>query len=181
MESEKPHFDLISLNAPGVFGFYQPSSWIMLILREPVERPAWLSEIAGSNTYLLQVLDPNLKEFPETWSIFYIDVRDVALVHVKAAFAPVSAGNQRYLIAGPGVGTNKMVFPYGVKFNSKVREYLIKHYPGRKVAPLSREAAEENPPQIYDTSKAIETFGVKFRGFEEVIGDYMEFVFSYEK
>jgi hypothetical protein len=41
--------------------------------------------------------------------VFYIDVRDVALAHVRAAFAPKSAGNQRYLIAGPGHGTTKMV------------------------------------------------------------------------
>ena len=81
-----------------------------LICREPVERPASISEIAGSNEILLKTLDPNLKEFPKTWSIFYIDVRDTALAHVRAAFAPKSAGNQRYLIAGPGIGTSKMVF-----------------------------------------------------------------------
>jgi hypothetical protein len=58
-----------------------------------------------------------LKEFPKTWSIFYIDVRDAALAHVRAAFAPPSSGNQRYLIAGPGVGTNKMVRNEGSKAN----------------------------------------------------------------
>ena len=58
---------------------------------------------------MLQTLDPNLAAFPKTWSPFYIDVRDCALAHVRAAFAPAEAGNQRYLIAGPGVGTNKMV------------------------------------------------------------------------
>jgi len=62
------------------------------------------------------VLDPNLKEFPATWTQFYIDVRDTALAHVKAAFAPASAGNQRYLIAGPGVGINKSVWPKDITF-----------------------------------------------------------------
>lgn len=92
----------------------------MLIKSEPVERPISLSEIDGSNLYLLQVLDPNLKEFPATWSIFYIDVRDAALAIVRAAFAPSSAGNQRYLVAGPGVGTNKMVL-FKVSSQSKGR------------------------------------------------------------
>jgi nucleoside-diphosphate-sugar epimerase len=68
-----------------------------------------LSDIGGSSAILLQTLDPNLKEFPKTWSAFYIDVRDAAEAHVRAAFAPAAAGNRRYLIAGPGVGTNKMV------------------------------------------------------------------------
>jgi hypothetical protein len=74
-----------------------------------VERPKKLSEVAGSSAVLLQQLDPNLKEYGKTWSLFYIDVRDTALAHVRAAFAPKSAGNQRYLIAGPGYYTNKMV------------------------------------------------------------------------
>lgn len=68
--------------------------------------------MCGSNAVLVQVLDPNLKEFPATWSIFYVDIRDTALAHVRAAFAPKSAGNRRYLIAGPGVMTNKMVLSY---------------------------------------------------------------------
>jgi hypothetical protein len=76
----------------------------------PVERPASLSEIKGSNAIILPIFaDPNLKEIPATWSAFYIDVRDAGEIHARAAFAPVSAGNQRYLIAGPGFGTNKMV------------------------------------------------------------------------
>jgi len=156
MESQRPHFDLITLDAPGVFG-------------EPVERPASISEIGGSNAILLKTLDPDLKEFPKTWSIFYIDIRDAALAHVKAAFAPKSAGNQRYLIAGPGIGTNKMI-----------REFLIEHYPNRIVAPLSKEAVAENPQQIFDASKAAAAFGIKFRTFEEVIKDFTDFVFSYE-
>lgn len=80
--------------------------------REPVERPAKLADVGGSTAILLQNLDPNLKEYGKTWSVFYIDVRDAALAHVRAAFAPKSAGNQRYLIAGPGHWTNKMVHPF---------------------------------------------------------------------
>jgi len=76
----------------------------------PVERPSTLSEIGGSSAIFLRNLDPDLKEFPATWSAFYIDVRDCALAHVRAAFAPATAGNQRYLVAGPGIGTNRMVF-----------------------------------------------------------------------
>jgi hypothetical protein len=76
----------------------------------PVERPASLSDIRGSSAIILPLfVDPNLKEMLATWSAFYIDVRDAGEVHVKAAFAPAAAGNQRYLIAGPGVSTNKMV------------------------------------------------------------------------
>jgi len=108
METEKPQFDLISLGAPGVFGF-PPFICSWAHNRAPVERPGSLKEIGGSSAIFLQNLDPNLKEFPKTWSAFYIDVRDCALAHVRAAFAPAEAGNQRYLVAGPGVGTNKMV------------------------------------------------------------------------
>lgn len=112
MEKEKPHFDLIALNAPGVFGSHYPTRR-RADISVPVKRPASLKEISGSSAYLLQTLDPNLVEFPKTWSAFYIDVQDCALAHVRAAFAPVSAGNKRYLIAGPGVGTNRMVLMAG--------------------------------------------------------------------
>jgi hypothetical protein len=46
---------------------------------------------------------------------------------------------------------------------------------------LGKEAEEENPQQTFDASKAARTFGIKFRSFEEVIKDYTDFVFSYEK
>ena len=57
----------------------------------------------------------------------------------------------------------------------------MEHYPDRIVAPLSKEAEAENPQQIFDANKASRTFGIKFRPFEEVIRDYTDFVFSYEK
>lgn len=148
---------------------------------EPVERPSSLSEIAGSNGVLVEILNPNLKEFPKTWSPFYIDVRDCALAHARAAFAPKSSGNQRYLIAGPGVGINKMVYLVYFKFDKKIRELLIKHYPDRKFAPLSKEAEEEDPQQTFDATKAAKTFGIKFHTFDEVLKNYAEFVFSYDK
>jgi hypothetical protein len=77
--------------------------------RQPVLRPSSLSEISGSNRPLLIVFDPHTPEIPKTWSALYIDVRDMAEAHVLAAGASDSATNQRYLIAGPGVATNKMV------------------------------------------------------------------------
>lgn len=70
-----------------------------------------MSEIKGSNGIVLPLFIDHLKEMPATWSAFYIDVRDAGEVHARAAFAAASAGNQRYLIAGPGFGTNKMVDP----------------------------------------------------------------------
>lgn len=83
-----------------------------LIFSPILERPASLAEVTGSTAYLLNVLNPDLKEIPPTWSPLYIDVRDTAVAHVKAAFAPASAGNQRYLLAGPDYGTNEQVFYY---------------------------------------------------------------------
>jgi hypothetical protein len=78
-------------------------------LSAPVERPKSLSEIEGSNAMLLAAIDPNNKTIPATWSPIYIDVRDIATAHYKAAIAPAAAGKSRYLIAGPGVGLNKDV------------------------------------------------------------------------
>ena len=81
-----------------------------LILSPILDRPASLAKVGGSVASLLVVLNPDVKEIPATWSPLYIDVRDVAIAHVKAAFAPATAGNQRYLLAGPGYGTNEQVF-----------------------------------------------------------------------
>jgi len=109
METEKPHFDLIALDAPGVFGYVYQNRIGGLIESEPVEKVKSLKEISGSSAIFLQTLDPTATKIGPTWTPFYIDVRDMALAHVKALYADVSAGNQRYLIAGPGFGTNKMV------------------------------------------------------------------------
>lgn len=114
MEKEKPQFNLITLCAPGVFGYSSPLSPFpkdIVDNRQPVLRPSSLSEISGSNRPLLIVFDPRTPEIPKTWSAFYIDVRDMAEAHALAASAPDSAANQRYLIAGPGVATNKLVSP----------------------------------------------------------------------
>jgi hypothetical protein len=46
---------------------------------------------------------------------------------------------------------------------------------------LGKEAAEENPQQIFDAGKAVKTFGINFRSFDEVLKDYTSFVFSYER
>jgi len=81
----------------------------LTVNRAPVQRPKSLSEIEGSTRILLNVIDPDAKFIPYTWTPFYIDVRDIALAHYKAALATPEAGNQRYLIAGPGVETNKLV------------------------------------------------------------------------
>jgi hypothetical protein len=49
------------------------------------------------------------------------------------------------------------------------------------VAPLSKEAEEEDVQQTYDATKATRTFGIQFRTFDELLQDYTAFVFSYEK
>jgi len=46
---------------------------------------------------------------------------------------------------------------------------------------LSQEAEEENVRQTYDATKAARTFGINFRTYEEVLHDYTDFVFSYQK
>lgn len=63
----------------------------------------------------------------------------------------------------------------------KIREFLLGQFPDRKIPPLGREAAEENPQQNFDASKAAKTFGINFRTFDEVLKDFTDFVFSYEK
>ena len=64
--------------------------------------------------------------------------------------------------------------------NYKVREYILKHYPDRKVAPLSKEAEKENPQQTFDASKAARTFGINFRTLDDILRDYTDFVFSFK-
>jgi len=157
MEIAKPHFSLITLMPPGVYG-------------EPVVSPPSLSDLAGTDEILYKLCSPELKEYPPSWSTFYIDVRDVALAHVKAAFAPESAANQRYNIAGPGLSTSRLI-----------RNFLVENYPDRKVAPLGKEAAAEDVKWEYDSTKAAKTFDIEFRTFNEMMSDFCNWAFSYEK
>ena len=61
----------------------------------------------------------------------------------------------------------------------KIREYIVQHYPNRRVAPLSPEASAEDPKVRYDSSKAQKTFNIKFRSLDEMLKDFMDFVESY--
>ena len=49
------------------------------------------------------------------------------------------------------------------------------------MAPLSKEAEEEDVQQTFDAAKAERTFGIHFRTFDDLLRDYTAFAFSYEK
>lgn len=87
-KTERPNFSLTTVNPPSVFG--------------PVAHNlASQSKINTSNARIRDMIQGKMKECLEpTGAFLWVDVRDVAFAHVKAAELPDSAGKRLFVTAG---------------------------------------------------------------------------------
>ncbi|TVY43500.1 putative uncharacterized oxidoreductase [Lachnellula subtilissima] len=96
MEEQKPHFDLVSLNPPMVYGPLLHSIWDISQLNE--------SNLRIWNLFLDSSKD---SEMPPNGVYWYIDVRDLALAHIRAVTKP-EIGNRRIIIAAGSVTSQEI-------------------------------------------------------------------------
>jgi nucleoside-diphosphate-sugar epimerase len=96
----------------------------------------------------------------------FIDVRDVARLHLWAAEYPEEANGQRYLISG------------GCQTQQAVADILRKHYPDRKIdvgTPGEGYPADfqfrKDVGLNHDATKAIKATGQEYIPFEKVVLD----------
>ncbi|KAF2020491.1 ketoreductase [Aaosphaeria arxii CBS 175.79] len=88
VEMEKPNFSISTINPPSVFG--------------PVPKHlASQDRINTSSARILDMMQGKMKDHLEpTGAFLWVDVRDVALAHVKAAELPRTAGMRLFVTAG---------------------------------------------------------------------------------
>jgi nucleoside-diphosphate-sugar epimerase len=145
-------FALVTICPPMVFG----------PVANPISSPSQLNE---SNAQLWKVAT-NPKTLPETRVPLWIDVRDLAKIHVHALLSP-QAGGKRLTAASPER------FSYGL-----AAQILQKRLP--HLARHSTEG-ESEPEESYqlDGLEAAKMFGIQYTKFETTVVDFLRQVDSW--
>lgn len=104
----------------------------------------------------------NKDAIPETGTFVFIDVRDVALAHVRAIEEPSAAGKRFFATAGH----------YN---NRQITEVIRKNFPeyAAQLPPVDAPGGDfpEGGLYEYDNSRTKELIGGKFRTLEESVVD----------
>lgn len=109
-------------------------------------------------------LEPTAPVF--TW----VDVRDVALAHVRAVVKP-DAGGKRFYVVG------------GYFSNKRLADIIRERRPelDGKLPPPG-EAVDDFPADVYgfDNSRSREVLGIEYRGLEESVGDTVRSILEWQ-
>ncbi|KZO97214.1 NAD-P-binding protein [Calocera viscosa TUFC12733] len=157
VDTRKPQFTLTTFCPPLVFG-------------PPMQPIDNMSRLNTSADEIWKLMNGSCRTVPPTIVPVWIDVRDVAKMHVAALSNP-HAANQRYITAG------------GTYSNSQIAHILGKAYPtlvSRGLIPPS----DNEPPQAQfesDSSKAMRDFGGEWIGFEQSVRDTADMLLELEK
>jgi nucleoside-diphosphate-sugar epimerase len=122
-----------------------------------------LEAINTSNQRILNFIQGKCKdEIPDTGTYIWVDVRDLALAHVKAMELPEAADKRFFVTAG--YFTNKQIC-----------DIIRKHFPEYKDKLPTPETKGGDFPEggvyKYNNSRAMEVLGLKWRTLEESIVD----------
>jgi nucleoside-diphosphate-sugar epimerase len=122
-----------------------------------------LEAINTSNQRIRNFIQGKCKdEIPDTGTYIWVDVRDLALAHVKAMELPEAADKRFFVTAG--YFTNKQIC-----------DIIRKHFPEYKDKLPTPETKGGDFPEggvyKYNNSRATEVLGLKWRTLEESIVD----------
>lgn len=157
LEKEKPNFTISTCNPPMVVG-------------PIVHHLNSLDALNTSNSRVRDFLQGKAKEeLPDTGSYLWVDVRDLALAHVKQIELPDAAGKRFFITAG-------------YWSNEEVAGIIRKNFPEYKD---KLPAANPNGPggypdgttdslYKYDNTRTKKVLGIKFHSLEESIVDLVK-------
>ncbi|KAL3427609.1 NAD dependent epimerase/dehydratase [Phlyctema vagabunda] len=153
VEREKPNFSIATMCPPLVFG--------------PVVH--YLNSLDGLNTSNQRVRNfiagDNTAEIPDTGTYLWVDVRDLALAHVKSIEVPAAA-NKRFFITA------------GYFSNREVVDLIRKNFPEYAAKLPGKDVKGGDYPEggIYkfDNSRVKEVLGIEFRSLEESVTDLVK-------
>jgi len=148
VEKEKPNFDIATMNPP-------------LVLGPVVHYLNSLDAINTSNERVRNMIQGKTKEsgLPPTGVFIWVDVRDIALAHVKALEVP-EAGNKRFFVTA------------GYYSNADIANIIKKNFPDL-ADKLPAEIKSDKPEDVYgyDNTRSKEVLGLKYRSLEDSITD----------
>ena len=149
VEKEKPNFTLSTLCPP-------------LVLGPIIHYLQSLDSLNTSNQRVLNIITGKAKdELPPTGTFIWVDVRDLALAHVRAAESEEAQGKRFFVTAG-------------YFSNEEIADTIRDNFPELKdKLPTKGVKGGEYPPEIYkyDNSRTKLILGIEFRGLEESIID----------
>lgn len=144
IQNETPHFDLVTICPPMVFG----------PVVHPVSKVSELNESTKTIWEVVSGADP----LPVGRVTAWVDVRDVAFAHVEALLRP-EAGNQRFLIASPEKFSYQLAADILRKEFSWAREVVTR---GDEGAPMPEKAN-------VDGEAVAKALGIQYRGFKDCV------------
>lgn len=148
VEKEKPNFDLATINPPLVFG--------------PVAH--YLDSLEALNTSNQRIRDLIQGKFkdglPPTGTFLWVDVRDVALAHVRAIEVPQAGGNRFFVTAGSFA-------------NKDLAEAVRETHPELESKLPPKDTPSDLPADVYkyNNKKSIEVLGLKYHPLKETVDD----------
>jgi nucleoside-diphosphate-sugar epimerase len=159
VSTEKPNFDLATINNTYTFG--------------PL--PHSLTSLDNLNTSNHRIRDMVLGRMKDgiapTAPVFtFVDVRDVALAHVRALTVPEAGGNRFYMV--------------GEFFsNAKIAEIIRREFPQLEDKFPPREEVKSDFPEDhwkFDSSKAARVLGVEYTSLEKSVRDTVQSILERE-
>lgn len=159
MSTQKPTFDLATINNTYTFG--------------PIQRH--LATLDVMNTSNLRIRDLMLGKMKErlqpTFPVFtWVDVRDVALAHVRALKRP-EAGGKRFYVVG------------GHFSNKQLADCIRQSHPGlAERLPSGKYCVEDLPEDVYqfDNRRSREVLGLEYRSLETSVKDTVDSILEWQ-
>lgn len=150
VEHEKPKFQVVTI---------LPT----LVLGPPVHPLSTLASVNTSNERFRDMIQGKMKhELAPSVFFLWVDVRDVALAHVKAIEVPEAAGNRFFLVAGH-------------VDNAAIADAVKEGFPDL-AQNLPEKYESDLPKDIYgyDNSQARNVLGIEFRPLKQCVIDTVE-------
>ncbi|KAF4626177.1 hypothetical protein G7Y89_g11987 [Cudoniella acicularis] len=160
IKNEKPNFDLVTFNPPMIYG---PIAHSVKNVKELNESTARI--------YNLFINSSSSAPLPPNGLHLYVDVRDIALAHLKALTTP-EAGGKRFVICEGGIGSQEISDLLRANIPG-LKERTPEGVPGSKGLDANVFAA--------DTSRAEKILGMKYRSREETFVELARQLLSIEK
>jgi nucleoside-diphosphate-sugar epimerase len=151
VEQEKPNFDIATINPPLVFG-------------PVVHYLNSLEAINTSNQRMRNLIRGDMKEkLAPSGTFLWVDVRDVALAHVRAIEVP-EAGGERFFVTA-GFFTNK-----------DIADVIRDTHPELESKLPPKDSPSDLPKDIYgyDNSKSQNILGIKYVPLKKTVVDTVD-------
>lgn len=148
VQNENPNFELSTLCPPLVFG-------------PVVHYLNSLDAINTSNARIRDMIQGKMKDkLSPTGTFIWVDVRDLAIAHVKAIELPEAAGKRFFVTAG-------------YMSNKDIADCIRENFPELKSQLPPEDSQSDMPKDVfkYDNSRSVEVLGLKYRSLNDCVKD----------